>query len=40
MYTYTTPVIEFVETTGDDVISTSYAVELPWTPIESGEEEI
>ena len=40
MYTYTTPVIEFVETTEEDVISTSYAVELPWTPIESGEEEI
>jgi hypothetical protein len=40
MCTYHTPVIEFVEATEDDVISTSYAVELPWTPLESGEEEI
>ena len=40
MKNYLTPEIELIEAVGEDVIRTSVAVELPWTPLESGEAEL
>ena len=40
MTKYTKPQIELIESIGEDVITTSFAVELPWTPLENGEGEL
>ena len=37
--TYSTPNIEWLEITNEDVISTSDPVELPWIPVNKSSEE-
>ena len=36
--TYISPVVEIIEETSEDVISTSITIELPWLPLEEDRE--